>query len=252
MKRTLAIHALVAGLLLLASAAVVFADNWPQWRGPTNDGISTEKNISTKWSATDNIAWKLEMPGMAGSTPIVWGDRIFLTSADKGELVLLCVSTDGKQLWKKQVGTTWNGRKNGNESNTTCGASPCTDGQHVFAFAGNSGELMCFDFDGKEIWKADLQARYGKFSMGWGMHTSPLLDGDRLYMQLLSRNFGVVHCLEQSRRQGDLEGQTRKPTPRGESKESYATPAIWRQEDGRVPCRAWRRLCHGASPQGRQ
>jgi outer membrane protein assembly factor BamB len=235
MKRTLATYVLVVGLLLALFSSTLAAPspeapvpNWPQWRGPTNDGISKEKNPPTKWSATENIAWKLPMPGESGATPVVWGDRIFLTSADKGNLVLLCVSTSGKEVWKKKVGTTWDGRKNGNESNTTCGASPCTDGKHVFAFAGNSGELVCFDFDGKEIWKVDMQARYGKFNMGWGMHTSPLLDGDQLYMQLLHANAALVIALNKADG-SEIWKVKRESDARGECKESYASPVMWRK-----------------------
>jgi outer membrane protein assembly factor BamB len=241
MKRTLTARTLVVGLLLLASSAAVFGDklalapspavsahNWPQWRGPTGDGISTEKNVPTKWSVTENILWKLALPGECGSTPIVWGDRIFLTSGDKGSLVLLCASTDGKELWKRKVGTAGAGRSMRDESNTISGASPCTDGRHVFAFCGGSGELICFDFDGKEIWKINLQDRYGKFQMGWGTHTSPLLDGDRLYMQLLHANAALVIALNKADGK-EIWKVKRESEARGECKESYASPVIWRK-----------------------
>lgn len=227
MKRTLAVHALAAGLLLLVPTAAVLADNWPQWRGPTNDCISKEKNPPTKWSEKENIAWKLPMPGEAGSTPIIWGERIFLTSKDDKNLVLLCASTAGKELWKKPIGTTAGNHPKGGEGNTVSASSPCTDGKHVFVFDGGSGNLCCFDFEGQEIWKTNLQERYGKFTMNWGMHTSPLLDGDRLYMQLLSRNFGVVIALNKA--DGKEIWKVKRDTDaREESRESYATPSIWR------------------------
>src|SRR5215510_1171274 len=84
---------------------VARGDNWPQWRGPDNNGISKEKNLPVEWDETKNVVWKLKMPGMAGSTPAVWGDRIFLTSEDGKDLVLMCVQTDGKQLWKRKLAT---------------------------------------------------------------------------------------------------------------------------------------------------
>jgi len=227
MKRTLAVHALVVGMFLATSAAV-FADNWPQWRGPTNDCISKEKNLPTKWSETETIAWKLPLPGEAGSTPIVWGDRIFLTGKDGKNLVLLCASTDGKELWKKPIGTTAGNSPKGDEGNTVSASSPCTDGKHVFTFDGGSGNLVCFDFEGQEIWKVDLQNRYGKFTMNWGTHTSPLLDGDRLYMQLLHRNAGLVIALNKADGK-EIWKVKRETDARAESKESYATPSIWRK-----------------------
>src|SRR5260370_1353149 len=97
---------------LLASFFLVFfgvaaarAENWPQWRGPNNDGISGETHLPAEWSATKNLAWKLPLPGMSGATPAVWSDRIFLTSEDGNDLVLLCISTEGKQLWKRKLGS---------------------------------------------------------------------------------------------------------------------------------------------------
>src|SRR5947209_8360687 len=96
---------LTAWCLTLAWVTVAAADNWPQWRGPDNDGICKETRLPVEWSATSNVAWKLPLPGMAGSTPVIWGERIFLTSADGNDLVLLCVSTEGKQLWKRRLAT---------------------------------------------------------------------------------------------------------------------------------------------------
>src|SRR4051794_37847329 len=94
---------LALAMMLLATPA--FAENWPQWRGPENDGISKEKNLPAKFGPDDKVVWKLEMPGMGSSTPCVWGDKIFLTSQDGTDLVLMCVSTEGKVLWKKVMGT---------------------------------------------------------------------------------------------------------------------------------------------------
>src|SRR5947209_5441767 len=154
MKRTFAAPVLVAGLSLLALSAAVYADNWPQWRGPNGDGVSKEKNLPTKWSETENVAWKLPLPGMGGATPVVWGDKIFLTSEDGSSIDLLCVSTAGKELWKKKLGSSTS--KARSDEGNGASASPSTDGKSVFAFAG-SGELAAFDFTGKELWSIDLQ-----------------------------------------------------------------------------------------------
>src|SRR4051812_2617747 len=87
---------LLASLLVLLGAGFAAAENWPQWRGPTLDGISKETGLPTQWGAEKNVAWTLKLPGAGGSTPAVWGDRIFLTSEDGDALSLLCVGTDGK------------------------------------------------------------------------------------------------------------------------------------------------------------
>ncbi|MFY7875294.1 MAG: PQQ-binding-like beta-propeller repeat protein, partial [Pirellula sp.] len=98
MKKNL-VTSLAFGGLLFAAVSSVQADNWPQWRGPSNDGISTEKNIPTHWSKSEKIAWRTPLPGQAGATPCVWNDRVFLTSSDGDDLALLCIDTkDGKVL----------------------------------------------------------------------------------------------------------------------------------------------------------
>lgn len=210
-------------LLILVQAGFIWADNWPQWRGPNGDGISTETNLPARWSATDNIAWRLPLPGMAGSTPIVWGERIFLTSEDGNELVLLCISTAGKEMWKRKLGS---GRYRAriNEGNFAS-ASPCTDGKHVWAFVG-TGDFACFDFEGKEVWKFNAQERYGKFKIQFGMHTTPVLFGDRLYLQLLHSGGAWVIALDKN------SGETvwkveRKSDGVAECEHSYASPCIW-------------------------
>src|SRR6202011_1403974 len=133
----------------------------PNWRGPDHTGVSRETALPTVWSEEKNIAWKLPMPGIGGSTPAVWGDRLFLTSSDGKDLALLCVSTQGKELWKRKVGKVGRAIIKKDEANEASN-SPSTDGKHVWALFG-SGDLACFDFDGKEIWKFNIQERYGKY-----------------------------------------------------------------------------------------
>jgi outer membrane protein assembly factor BamB len=215
---------LIACFLVSTSVGLARADNWPQWRGPTADGVSRETQIPTSWSETKNIAWTLPLPGMGSSTPIVWGNRIFLTSEDDSGLVLLCVSTKGKELWKRRLGS---GRRRvrGDEGNLASPSSS-TDGKHVWAFVG-SGDFACFDFDGKEVWKFNAQERYGKFKIQFGMHTTPVLDGDRLYLQLIHSGGAWVIALDKAN------GETvwkveRKSDGRAECEHSYASPCIWR------------------------
>jgi outer membrane protein assembly factor BamB len=217
---------LCTGVVALALGGVVAAENWPQWRGPNHDGVSTEAGLPTTWSATENVAWKLRLPGMGSSTPAVWGDRIFLTAEDGSDLVLLCVGTDGNERWKAKLGT---GQKmfgpRRDEANLAS-ASPCTDGKHVWAFLG-TGALGCFDFDGKEVWKFNVQDRYGRFRMQWGMHTSPLLEGDRLYLALL--HSGGAHVVALDKATGkEVWNVARQSDATAECEQSYASPSLWR------------------------
>src|SRR5262245_53609873 len=95
----------VAAISLLALTEL-HADDWPHWRGPENNGIAHESSLPITWSESKNIAWKLPLPGKAGSTPVVSGDRIFLTSTRNDDVVLLCVRTDGVPLWERTLART--------------------------------------------------------------------------------------------------------------------------------------------------
>src|SRR5207253_1363163 len=157
-------------------------ENWPSWRGPHANGISEENNVPITWGDDKNVLWKLPLPGRGGATPVVWGDRIFVTSGEGKDLVLICASPAGKQLWKRTLGTAARVSIKGDEANESS-ASPSTDGKHVYAFVG-SGDFAAFDFEGKEAWKFNVQERYGAFKIQHGLHSTPLLDGDRFYLTL--------------------------------------------------------------------
>ncbi len=213
------------GLLIVVSG--VQAENWPQWRGPNNDGVSSETNLPDKFSPNEHVAWKLPLPGMSGSTPVVWGDRIFLLSEDGDNTVLLCVSTDGKELWKRAFASGNRrfgpGRSAGGEGNLAS-PSPSTDGEHVWVFSG-TGDLACFDLEGKEIWKFNVQDRYGKFRIQWGMHVTPLLHGDKLYHCLLHSCGWWIIALDKATGK-EIWKVRRESDARAECEQSYASPML--------------------------
>lgn len=159
------------------------ADNWPNWRGPHGNGTSSEKNLPAEWGPSKNVAWKVALPGPAGATPVVWGKQIFLTSVNEaGELLLMAFDTAGKEQWK-QVVAAGNQIARGDEGNSAS-PSPVTDGKHIWTFMGE-GTMACYTVDGKEVWKFNLQDRYGKFSIQFGMSSTPVLDNGVLYLQLI-------------------------------------------------------------------
>lgn len=226
------------------SINTVRAENWPQWRGPKNDGISNETNTPTKWSKTENVAWRLPLPGPGGATPVVWGERIFLTSVEKdsGDLLLLCVGTDGKEKWRQVMGS-GNRTARGDEGNSASN-SPSTDGEHVWAMM-TTGVIGCWTVDGKEVWKFNLQDRYGKFNIQFGMTSTPVLDGDRLYVQLIhgdgnaKTREAVVVALDKKTGQ-EVWKRDRPSDAIAENEHSYASPMIY--DDGKTKFL----LSHGA------
>ena len=138
----------LATFVAMLTAASACAENWPTWRGPNHDAVSTEKNLPTEWSDSKNLLWKAPLPGMGSATPAVWGDKIFVTSEDGEDLVLICIGTDGKQQWKAKVGSGAKRARSGEGNGAT--PSPSTDGNLVFAYVG-SGDFAAFDFSGKEV-----------------------------------------------------------------------------------------------------
>ncbi|MEX0865731.1 MAG: PQQ-binding-like beta-propeller repeat protein, partial [Pirellulales bacterium] len=222
----------VFSLALVFAASNVVAQNWPTWRGPHLNGVSEAKSPPTKWSKTENVLWRTELPGPAGSTPVVWGDQIFLTSVEGDQLVLVCLGTDGKMQWKKNVGA---GNKDvrGDEGNSAS-PTPTTDGKHVWAFFAN-GIFVCYDIEGNEIWKFNVEDRFGKLDIAFGMTSTPILDGDRIYMQLIhgegkpETREATVACLDAET--GETIWKTGRPSDaHSECEHSYASPILYRDD----------------------
>ena len=216
----------ILGVLLLSVMGAAVAENWQNWRGPRNDGTSLESGLPVQWSKTENVLWRLPLPGPAGATPVVWDDRIFLTSTEGDDLVLLCIRTDSKVLWKRTLGT-GNRVVRGGEANAAS-PSPSTDGQHVWAFV-STGVLACYDFDGNEVWKTNLEDRYGSFKLYFVMASTPLLDSDQLYLQLIHSGAWLVLALEKSTGR-EIWKHRRKSDAYAECEHSYASPFLYRDD----------------------
>jgi outer membrane protein assembly factor BamB len=217
----------IAALILVSSVAILSAENWPQWRGPSLNGLSTETNLPVRWSKTENIAWKLALPAWSGSTPIVWGDRIFLSVAEGSDLFLWSVDRErGTALWKKQLG---GGNTKMRKQNMST-PSPVTDGRSVWAMTG-TGMLKAFDFEGRELWSRNIQKDYGTFGLNWGYGSSPLLFEDSLYVQVLHgmRTDDPSYLLRINKADGRTLWRVERPTrARVESPDAYTTPALLR------------------------
>lgn len=219
--------ALLISCLILLCFTVSRADNWPQWRGPAMNGVSNEKNLPLRWTSEENIAWKLALPGLSGSTPIVWRDRVFLNVAEGDDLYLWCVDrTKGALVWKKLLGS---GNVKMRKQNMSS-PSPVTDGKNVYVMTG-TGVLKGFDFSGKELWSRDLQREYGAFGLNWGYASSPLLTADALYIQVLHgmKTDDPSYVMRLDKANGKTVWKVDRPTDAiSESPDSYTTPALLR------------------------
>ena len=218
---------LLATLLTAATAPGVAAEDWPMWRGPGQNGISADKRLPLNWSATENVAWKLPMPTVSGSTPIVSGNTVFLSvaeSANEGApLALWAVDrAAGTVRWKQPMGAGNHKVRKGDMTSP----SPVTDGKMVWLLTG-TGVLKAFDFAGKELWARELQKDYGAWGLNHGYGSSPLLDGGALYVQVLHgmNTDDPSYVLKIDGKTGKTLWKVERPTAaERESPDSYTTP----------------------------
>ena len=237
--RPIAIASVVTSLLLAVAA---YGDaNWPQFRGPDSRGVADGAGLPDTWSATENIAWKVDVPGRGWSSPIVWGNRVFLTTvvsqgeveaAKKGlyfggerkdapdsvhQWKVLCLDLEsGKTLWEKQV---HEGQPPASRhiKNSYASETPVTDGKHVYVYFGNVG-VWCFDLDGNIVWHTPVAAQ--KMRYDWGTASSPVLYKDRLF--IVNDNDDASYLLA-------LDANTGKEAwrvPRDE-KSNWSSPYLW-------------------------
>jgi outer membrane protein assembly factor BamB len=207
-------------LMLLASTANA-QSNWPRWRGPTADGHATEQGLPTQWDES-SVQWKTALPGLGHSSPIVWGKRVFLTSAlDEGrQRVVFCVDRDdGRILWQQVA---WTGEPEpSHEVNGFASATCVTDGERVYAFFGRGG-LHCYTVDGEHVWSRDL----GPFTGPWGTAASPVLVGELLVQNCDADADARIVALDKR------SGETVWSTPR-DSVRSWSTPVLVRAGERR-------------------
>ena len=228
--------------LFLSLAPSLLAGNWPLWRGPHGDGRTPERDLPRSWSATRNVLWKTALPEPGNSTPIIWGNRLFLTQARGTERLLQCYDTaSGKLLWEKGVSVPQ--AELTHKTNPPCASSPATDGTHVVVWFGSAG-LHCFDFNGGKKWSLDL----GEQRHIWGYGASPVLDGDRCFL-----NFGpgarqFLVCVDLA--SGSIRWQRDEPggsSGEGDGKKwtgSWSDPLVRQVGDHRELLMSWPgRLC---------
>lgn len=228
-----------AGLAPAATSATTV--HWPQFRGPNAAGVSTNRELPDTWSASENVAWKADLPGRSWSSPVVWGDRVFLTavvnsgpaeepkkglyfggdrpapSPSEHSWKVLCLDlATGKRLWEETVHR--GAPQTPIHLKSSYGAeTPVTDGERVYALFGNLG-VFAFTLDGRAVWSKKLEPRKTRF--GWGTAASPVCHGGRLY---------VVNDNEEHSEVFALDAATGREVWRldRDEKSNWATPFLW-------------------------
>ena len=210
-------------------ASVSGASDWPQWRGPYFNGSSDEKQLPSTWSQTENIAWSADLPGPAGATPVLAGERVFVSTTDPARDGLKAMCFDrktGKLLWAHDVAQ---GVRKDHRS-TYAAPSPATDGKLVVFFYGN-GQMAVYDVGGSQLWSRNV----GPFAFLWTFSSSPVLFQGRLYLQVLQRDVAVEgrgvpgvnesYLLAMDPRTGKVLWRHVRPSDaRQESREAFNTP----------------------------
>ena len=229
-------------VLFFFVAGLIRAENWPGWRGPSGDGISAGKGIPTKWSSKENIAWRIAVRGEGHSSPIVWGDKVFLTSSltEKNKRILLCIDRlSGQTVWQRDV--VQSPPETVHRLNSRASGTPATDGKQVYVtfmraegdevIAPNVGSerlitpgkiiVAAYDLDGNEKWKTNV----GDFVSAHGFNTCPVLFEDLVILN--GDHDGNAYLVALDRQSGRQRWRTRREN----KTRSYVTPII-REIDG--------------------
>jgi hypothetical protein len=212
--------------LLLASAGSALAEDWPQWRGPRLDGTSQETKVPVHWSATSNVLWKTELPGLGHASPIVFSNKVFTVSAvpETEERLLLCLDKEsGKISWRTAVIKAPLERKH--SLNSHASSTPACDGERVFVAFLDRNEMVvaAFNLEGKQQWLV----RPGKFSSMHGFCSSPILFQDKVIVNGDHDGDGYMVALD--RKTGKELWRIDRPN----KTRSYTVPLI-REIDGRM------------------
>ncbi len=220
---------LLTTLLALCFTSAQAADNWPQWRGPRADGVAADGRYPIEFSAEENVAWKIELPGLGASTPAVWDDRIFVTcgvsntnqSDTNRSDAVVCYDLDGNEQWRKTFGIE---RAAKHRFASGSNSSPITDGTHLIVYY-KSGTVACLDFQGKVLWRHNLQDRYGADTLWWDLGTSPVLAAGNVVIAVMQNENSFLVAFHLAT--GEVAWkQDRNYETAKESDNSYTTPYV--------------------------
>jgi outer membrane protein assembly factor BamB len=225
MFRSVPNHLLLALLLLLSSAATVIAaesakpsTNWPRWRGPDANGVADGQGLPVHWSRNENIAWSAKLPGWGTSSPVVYGDRVFVTSEDeeggKKSLLTLCFDrTTGQELWQHDFGFGFD--QHTHEKSNLAPNTPAVTEDAVYVFFGNA-EIARYSHDGDLIWINRMIPRFGDPKTAWGWGVSPVVLKDTIIFPW-DHHAGPCYLLGLDKQTGEIAWRLDRPIGTGHS-----------------------------------
>lgn len=210
---------------LCCSLAVSAAD-WACWRGVDGLGISQEKSAPLSWSKEKNIAWKVSLPGRGASSPIVVGQRIYLTTQtpDQGLHLLALDRETGAQVWDTEIAR---GKLHAHELHNMATPTAVSDGRHVWVLFG-TGDLACVSAEGRTAWQRNLVKEFGPLKTNHGYGSSPMLDGNRLFVLRMHQGADSYVMAVDAKTGKDLWKKDRSNAAREEGKDSYSSPVFHR------------------------
>ena len=213
--------------LVVIMAGVVHGENWSQWRGPYFNGSSSETNLPGTWSKTQNVVWIATLPGGGGSTPIIRGDSVFISSQDgDGKTWAVGLNrNDGSVRWKRPIGKGFNNR----QGNTAASPSPIADGKNAYFLYG-SGDFVGYSKEGKQLWKRNITEDHGEYEILWNYGSTGLLLEDKIYVPVIhghhrntAQDKSYILCVDPKTGK-DLWKRDRHTEAQYESKQAYTTP----------------------------
>jgi outer membrane protein assembly factor BamB len=247
MSRSASRRLLLAPFLALLTCAPAQAGNWPQWRGPTGEGVSNETSLPLNWSNDSNILWKFPLDGPASSSPIVWGDAAFLTTQEGDSLFLVKINVKtGQAEWTQKVGSGETPRaplkaksaeqrrhQKFHDLQNLASPTPATDGEIVVVHFGN-GDLTAYDYAGKQLWRHNLQDDYGTYTIWWGHANSPIIYKDLVVNVCMQDSLADLpgnpvesYLVAFDKRTGQVKWRTPRPTKaNAEECDAYTTPVV--------------------------
>jgi outer membrane protein assembly factor BamB len=222
MRRCASLLFLFATTLLSTSAA-----DWPCWRGPDGLGVSHETGLPTTWGHEESIAWKVAVPGSGASSPIVVGERVYVTTQteDQGLHLLAIERGSGHLVWDREVGR---GKLHANNLHNMATPTPVADAEHVWAMFG-TGDLACLDPSGKVLWHRNLVKEYGEYKNNHGYGSSPMLDGGRLFIVCMHQGPSYVLAID-ARTGTNIWKIDRNQGLDDEAQDSYSSPIFLRKD----------------------